>query len=92
VLYHASVVGPPPHAAAELQVLPQNALVPPPGYRLQANMRRGTGSSLAGTWPPYATIEEAREVAREMLRDDRVLRVTVVEDTLPPRFVEWVNR
>lgn len=92
MLYHALVVGPPPHADADLQVLPQNAVVPPPGYRLQANMRRGTGSSLAGTWSPYAAIEEARAVAREMPRDDRVLRVTVVDDTLPPRFMEWVNR
>jgi hypothetical protein len=75
VLYHALVVGLFPHADSELQVLPQNAVVPPPGYRLQANLRRGTGSSLAGTWSPYTTVEEAREIAREMLRDDRVLRV-----------------
>lgn len=55
-------------------------------------MRRGTTSSMVGTWPSYLTIDDAREAAREMLRDDRVLRETVVADTLPPRFVEWVNR
>jgi hypothetical protein len=55
-------------------------------------MRRGTGSSLHGTWPRYASIDDARLVAREMLRDDRVTHVTVVTDTVPPRFVEWVNR
>jgi hypothetical protein len=91
-LYHALVVGLPPHEEAIPKTSPQDAGDPHPGYRLQANMRRGTGSSLLGTWSPYVTIEEAREAAREMLRDDRVLRVTMVEDTLPPRFVEWVNR
>jgi hypothetical protein len=61
-------------------------------FRLQANMRRGTSSSLPGTWSSYASIDEARLAAREMLRDDRVVRVTVVTDTVPPGFVEWVNR
>jgi uncharacterized cupin superfamily protein len=61
-------------------------------FRLQANMRRGTGSSLHGTWSSYASVDDARLVAREMLRDDRVTHVTVVTDTVPPRFVEWVNR
>ena len=92
MLYHALVVGTPPHDEGAPWASPHHAGDPDPGYRLQANMRRGTGSSLAGTWSPYVTIEEAREAAREMLRDDRVVRVTVVEDTLPPRFVEWVNR
>ena len=61
-------------------------------FRLQANTRRGTGSSLQGTWSSYASVDEARQAAHEMLRDDRVARVTVVTDTVPPRFVEWVNR
>jgi hypothetical protein len=43
-------------------------------------------------WSPYATLEEVRDTARDVLKDDRVLRVTIVEDALPPRFVEWVNR
>ena len=61
-------------------------------FRLHANIRRGTGSSLHGTWSSFASVEDARQAAREMLRDDRVARVTVVTDTVPPRFVEWVNR
>ena len=91
-MYHALVVGPPSHDELIPLASPQNRVVPHPRYRLQGNMRRGTASSMVGTWPSYLTIAEAREAAREMLRDDRVLRVTVVEDTLPPRFVEWVNR
>ena len=92
MLYHALVVGPPPHERTTSEASPHRTSDSHPGYRLQANMRRGTGSSLAGTWSPYLTIEAAREAAGEMLRDDRVVRVTVVEDVLPPRFVEWVNR
>jgi hypothetical protein len=61
-------------------------------FRLQANMRRGTGASLHGTWSSYASIDDARKAAREMLRDDRVARVTVVVDSVPPRFVEWADR
>ena len=62
------------------------------GFRLQANTRRGTGSNLSGTWPRYATIDDARVAARDMFHDDRVVRVTIVTDTVPPRFLEWVNR
>ncbi len=65
---------------------------PDEAFRLQANMRRGTGSGLSGTWSSYASIAYARQAAREMLRDDRVARVTVMTDTIPPQFVDWVNR
>jgi hypothetical protein len=92
VLYHALAVGPASHDEPMPQASPQNSRDPHPRYRLQGNMRRGTASSLAGTWSPYATLEEARDAAREMLKNDRVLRVTIVEDALPPRFVEWVHR
>jgi hypothetical protein len=92
VLYHALVVGPPSQDDLKAQASPQSSGNPRPRYRLQGNMRRGTASSLAGTWSPYATVEEARDAAREMLKDDRVLRLTIVEDVLPPHFVEWVNR
>lgn len=92
VLDHALVVGPPPHEEVIVKASTGDARDPHPGYRIQGTMRQGTASSLEGTWPSYLTIEEAREAARKMLRDDRVLHLTVVEDTLPPRFVEWVKR
>ncbi len=79
-----------PRSVAEPR--PQSAASADAAFRLQANMRRGTGSSLRGTWSSYASLDNAREAAHEMLRDDRVARVTVVTDTLPQRFVEWVNR
>jgi hypothetical protein len=37
-------------------------------------------------------LEEARAGARELLRDDRVLRAMIVWNEVPPRFVEWVER
>ena len=55
-------------------------------------MRRGNGSNLPGAGSRYLALDDAREAARELLRDERVLGVTVVADTAPPRFVEWVNR
>jgi hypothetical protein len=55
-------------------------------------MRRGTGSVVAVTWQSYSTVDDARTAAREAFSDDRVLRMTVVTDTAPPRFVEQINR
>ena len=63
-----------------------------PAFRLQAIMRQGTASSLPGTWEHYLTIEDARAGTRAMYHDDRVLRVMIVTDDLPSRFVEWVER
>jgi hypothetical protein len=61
-------------------------------FRLQVNVRRGNGSNLPGAGLRYLTLDDAREAARQVLRDERVVQVTVVADTVPPRFVEWVNR
>jgi hypothetical protein len=60
--------------------------------RLRPIMRQGTASSVAETWQRFATIEEARSASRQMYHDDRVLRVFVVDDEMPPRFVEWLER
>ena len=60
-------------------------------YRLHGIMRQGTiDSSLASV--RYATLEEARAGARELLRDARVLRAMIVWNKIPPRSVEWVER
>ena len=92
MLYHAIVVGDPPHdhAATEAKSTPTGDREP--GFRLQANVRRGSGSSLPGAGARYLSLDDAREAARQLLRDERVVQVTVVADTVPPRFVEWVNR
>lgn len=63
-----------------------------PAFRLRAIMRQGTAASLPGTWEHYLTIEDARAGTRALYHDDRVLRVMIVTDSLPSRFVEWVER
>jgi hypothetical protein len=88
----ALVLAPASHIDTAIELSPETTTSGDVAFRLQANMRRGTGSSLHGTWSSYASVDDARLVAREMLRDDRVTHVTVVTDTVPPRFVEWVNR
>jgi hypothetical protein len=55
-------------------------------------MRQGTASSVAEVWERYATLEEARQASKRMYHDDRVARVFVVIDDVPPRFVEWLER
>jgi hypothetical protein len=40
----------------------------------------------------YATIDDARAGAAELLREDRILRVMVVRNEIPQAFVEWLDR
>ena len=61
-------------------------------FRLRAIMRQGTAASLPAVWERYATIDAARAAVRGMYSDGRVLRVLIVTDDVPPRFVEWVER
>ena len=61
-------------------------------FRLIATMRRGSASGLPGAWAHYASIEEARAGAAELLREDRILRVMVVRNQIPQTFVEWLER
>lgn len=55
-------------------------------------MRQGIASSIPETWERFETVEEARQAAKHMYEDDRVLRAFIVEDTVPAHFVEWVER
>ena len=68
---------------------------PAPGgalFRLRAIMRQGTAASLPAVWERYATVDAARAGVRAIYSNDRVLRVMIVTDDVPPRFVEWVER
>ena len=62
------------------------------GFRLRPIMRQGTASSIPETWVHFASLDEARGAVKQMYHDDRVLRVFVVTDEAPPRFVEWIER
>ena len=60
-------------------------------YRLRPIMRQGTASSIDETWIHYGSIDAARADAKQMYRDDRVLRVMLVVDSVGT-FVEWIDR
>jgi hypothetical protein len=61
-------------------------------FKLIATMRRGTGTDLAAAWARYPTLEAARLGTTTLLRDDRILRVMIVRNEIPPAFVEWAER
>lgn len=76
---------------------PVAAVIPSPGtppfrHMLRPIMRQGTASSIPETWIRFASLEDARRAVKAMYHDDRVLRVFIVTDEAPPRFVEWVER
>jgi hypothetical protein len=55
-------------------------------------MRQGTAASLPEAWERYRTLEEARAAIKHAYHDDRIMRMFIVSDDVPPRFVEWVER
>jgi hypothetical protein len=61
-------------------------------YRLRPIMRQGIASSVPETWERYGSLESARAAVKHAYHDDRVLRMFIVTDEVPPRFVEWVER
>jgi hypothetical protein len=60
-------------------------------FRLRPIMKQGTAAALPETWAHYASVADAREGAKLMYHNDRVLRVMVVVDSLGS-FVEWIER
>ncbi len=69
----------------------QAASTEPERFRLQPTMKQGTPSSIPEASVHYRSIEEAREGAKEMYHDDRVLRVMLVGDS-SGTFLEWIDR
>jgi hypothetical protein len=61
-------------------------------FKLITTMRRGSSTGLDAAWARYATIEAARVGTSTLLRDDRILRVMIVRNEIPPAFVEWAER
>jgi hypothetical protein len=61
-------------------------------FKLITTMRRGSSTGLAAAWARYATVEAARLGTSTLLRDDRILRVMIVRNEIPPAFVEWAER
>ena len=61
-------------------------------FKVITTMRRGSASDLAAAWARNPTLEAARLGTATLLRDDRVLRVMIVRNEIPPAFVEWAQR
>ena len=61
-------------------------------FKLVATMRRGSSSGIPAAWARYPTLEAARIGTAALLREDRILRVMIVRNEIPPAFVEWVER
>ena len=61
-------------------------------FHLITLVRRGSASSLPGTWPRYPTVDAARAAAAVLLREERVQRVLIVRDDVPTGVVEWRDR
>jgi hypothetical protein len=55
-------------------------------------MRRGSATGLAAASARYTTLEAARAGTATLLHDDRILRVMIVRNEIPPAFVEWAER
>ena len=58
-------------------------------FRLIATVKRGT-ADFPQVVPTYATQELARAAGQELMRHERVLRVMIVLNEVPARFVEWL--
>jgi len=61
-------------------------------FKLIATMRRGTATGLPDAWARYPTMGAARLGTEALLRDDRILRVMIVRNEIPPAFIEWAER
>jgi hypothetical protein len=61
-------------------------------FRLITTMKQGTASGLPAAAARYATVEAARAGAADLFRNDRVLKVMIVRNEVPPAFIEWCER
>jgi len=61
-------------------------------FRLITTVRRGSASGLPAAWARYPTIEAARLGAAELFREERVVRVMVVNNQPGGSYVEWIDR
>ncbi len=61
-------------------------------HPLVSQQRRSATSNLAAASTTYATIEAARLAGAALLRHERVQRVVIARDEVPPAFVEWIER
>jgi hypothetical protein len=61
-------------------------------YRLITTVRRGSASGLPAAWARYPTLDAARAGAAELFREERVVRVMVVNNQPGGSYVEWIDK
>ena len=61
-------------------------------FKLIVTVRRGSACNLDAVSTTYATLEDARAGGAALLRHERVQRVLIARDEIPPSFVEWIER
>jgi hypothetical protein len=61
-------------------------------FRLIVGVRRGSASNYPAAYKCYETIEDARDGAAALLREERVWSVMIVRDDFEHAFVEWSSR
>lgn len=61
-------------------------------FRLIVTVRRGSVCDIEGATAAYPTMPAARLAGAALLRHERVQRVLIARDELPPAFVEWLER
>ena len=61
-------------------------------FKLIVMVRRGSAATLGAAWTVYPTLDAARLGGAVLLRNERVQRIVVVRDDIPPAFVEWLER
>lgn len=58
-------------------------------FRLVATVKRGVASDLDEVGMSYSTLEDARQAAFALSRRDVVTSVMIIDDAMPPSFIEW---
>lgn len=58
-------------------------------FRIVATTKRGGASNIDAAWAKYPSLDAARTGAATLMRDERIVRVMIVRDEIPPAFVEW---
>jgi hypothetical protein len=61
-------------------------------FKLIITVRRGSSCNVETPSSTYSTVEGARLGGAALLRHERVQRVLIARNEVPPAFVEWVER
>jgi len=58
-------------------------------FRLVAIVKRGVASDLDEVGMSYSTLDDAHHAASALSRRDVIASIMIIDDSIPPTFVEW---